>query len=142
MSNRVKDKPRWSEGIDSSATIDNLDALSKLVEICESYQKELGGVIEQAFLNCPDLKERYDELQLNLEVVTKKRCELIEVINKAVLESGESIKGEKLQAVFSKGRTSWDAKALEGYAIAQPDINELKKVGKPSVSIREVKDKS
>jgi len=139
MNNKVKDKPKLSTNIDSSEVIKNLGNLSKLIEICESYQKELGEVIEQAFLNCLDLKERYVEIQLNLEVMTKKRCELIEVINKAVLESGGSIKGEKLQAVFSKGRITWDAKSLSGYALAHPEINELKKVGKPSVSIREIK---
>jgi len=51
----------------------------------------------------------------------------------------ESIKGEQLQAVFSKARTTWDGKKLEGYAVAHPEIEKLKKTGSPSVAIREVK---
>ena len=72
----------------------------------------------------------------------KKNEGLTGVINKAILESGKSVKGELLQAIFSKGKTTWDTKALVGFALAHPEIDKLKKVGKPSVSIREVKDKN
>jgi len=138
MNNKVKDKPNWA-GQTKVIAIKNLGKLATLGEVLKSYQEELGKLIEQALLNCLDLKEEYDEIYQSLEVLTKDKLELIEVINKAVLESGESIQGEKLQAVFSKGRTTWDAKSLSGYALAHPEINELKKVGKPSVSIREIK---
>jgi hypothetical protein len=122
-------------------TIKKLDELAKINKVCESFQQELGGLIEQAFLNCPDLKERYDEIQQELEVLTPRRFANIKLITAYVLGKQESVKGELLQAVFSKGRTSWDTKKLEGYAIAHPELKELKKTGKPSVSIREVKEK-
>ena len=121
-------------------TIKKLDELAKINEVCVSFQQELGGLIEQAFLNCPDLKERYDEIQIELEALTPRRSVDIKLITAYVLGKQESVKGKNLQAVFSKGRTSWDPKALIGYAVAHPEINEFKKVGKPSVSIREVKD--
>ena len=53
----------------------------------------------------------------------------------AVLSHGASVKGE-YTAVFSRGRTSWDTKALNGYAAAHPEIEQFRKVGNPSVSIR------
>lgn len=59
-------------------------------------------------------------------------------IEEAILAHGKSVKGGKLQAVYSKGRTTWDGKLLEGLALAFPQLENARKVGQPSVSIREV----
>lgn len=56
-----------------------------------------------------------------------------------VERQGESVKGASLHAVYAKGRTSWDSKKLEGYAIAYPEILQARTVGKPSVSLRQIK---
>ena len=63
---------------------------------------------------------------------------LIAEIKADVLAHGETIKGKasNLQAVWSKGRVSWDSKKLDGYAAAHPEIAAFKTVGEPSVSIR------
>ncbi len=57
-------------------------------------------------------------------------------IKQATLAFGESVKGGSLLAVWSKGRVSWDDKGLVGFAIAHPEINRFRKVGKSSASIR------
>jgi hypothetical protein len=54
------------------------------------------------------------------------------------LTVGATIKGSHLMVVWSKGRTSWDAKKLEGMALLIPAINEARKEGEPTVSIRKV----
>lgn len=122
--------------------IENLGVLAKLKGLLENFQQELDELEDQAFLNCPDLNVRRHELIETIAVISGKAAGRVDKINIGVLEKGESIKGELLQAVFSKGRTTWDTPALAGYAIAHPELNKLKKVGKPSVSIREVKEKS
>jgi len=61
-------------------------------------------------------------------------------IKKRVLESKVSVRGAAYQAVYVKGRTTWDSKALSGYALAHPEIEKLRKKGKPSVSIRRNKE--
>jgi hypothetical protein len=58
------------------------------------------------------------------------------VVKEQTLTIGETQKGQFLQAVYMSGRVSWDTKGLEGLAIVIPEINNLKKVGEPSVSIR------
>jgi hypothetical protein len=63
---------------------------------------------------------------------------LREEIKADVLVHGGTIKGERFMAVFNKGRTSWDTERLEKYATAHPEVNEFKKVGEPSVSIRAI----
>ena len=57
-------------------------------------------------------------------------------VKAAVLELGETAKGDYLMAVFAKGRVSWDTKALDGYAAGHPEIAQFRKEGAPSVSIR------
>jgi len=61
---------------------------------------------------------------------------ITEEIKAATLQGGQSVKGGRFQAVYAKGRVSWDTKALDGYAAAHPEVAQFKKVGEPSVSIR------
>ena len=57
-------------------------------------------------------------------------------VKAAVVDAGASVKGEHLHAVYNKGRISWDTKGIAGYAVAHPEIEAFRKVGKPSVSLR------
>ena len=61
---------------------------------------------------------------------------LEDVIKTTTLEIGETVKAESLYAVYSKPRISWDTKGLAGFAVAHPEIEQFRKVGKPSISIR------
>jgi phage host-nuclease inhibitor protein Gam len=63
---------------------------------------------------------------------------LTEQIKAAVVAGGATVKGAHLQAVYTKGRVSWDSKILDGLAMVIPQIAEARKVGDPSVSIRKV----
>ncbi len=49
---------------------------------------------------------------------------------------GESVKGTNLQAIFIKGRQTWDNAELDKYAEKHPEILKFRKIGNPSVSIR------
>jgi hypothetical protein len=59
-------------------------------------------------------------------------------VKREVLQDCQTIKGTHLQAVYVRGRASWDGKALDGFAAAHPEILPFKKVGEPSVTIRAV----
>lgn len=59
-----------------------------------------------------------------------------DVVKAEVLKHGASVKGTALHAVYSKGRTTWDGKLLDGYAVAHPEVLPFRKVGEPTVSIR------
>ena len=60
-------------------------------------------------------------------------------IKAEVLNYGATVTGQFKQAVFVKGRVSWESKGLDGFAVAHPEINQFRKQGDPSISIREVK---
>ncbi len=53
-----------------------------------------------------------------------------------VIAHGASVKGERMQAVYTKGRVTWDVKALDGYAINHPELFAFRKEGEPSVRLR------
>jgi hypothetical protein len=63
-----------------------------------------------------------------------------EQVKAAVIETGETIKGTRYQAVYGKGRVSWD-KGLEDYLMGSDPaaLERYRKVSAPSVSIRTMK---
>ena len=60
-------------------------------------------------------------------------------IEESVLESGETVKGESLMAVWVSGKMTWNGKMLKKFAEEYPAILAASKVGNPSVSFRTVK---
>ena len=88
-------------------------------------------------------KRRLDDIEVEfaakITVAEANIAQLREHIRQDVLELGNTVKGEFMMAVWNKARTSWDTKALNGYAAAHPSLNDLRKTGKPSVTIRVVK---
>lgn len=78
------------------------------------------------------------EFQPMLDEAREKAIELEAQIKNAVLQHGASVKGQRYQAVWSKGRVSWDTKKLDGLMIALPQLKECRTEGLPSVSIRSV----
>ena len=61
---------------------------------------------------------------------------LQDVLRAAILARGASFRQGRVQAVFYPGRVTYDAKAMEAYAAAHPEVNEFKKVSKPFVQLR------
>jgi len=69
-------------------------------------------------------------------------CRCVEAAIKAdTLALGETVRGAAFQAVWNKGRQSWDAKGLTTYAEANPEILQFRKEGEPSVTLRRVSAK-
>ena len=106
------------------------------------------GVIEQekqALIDSiltPEIKAKIAEIDAEyapkLEALNYNKAQYETKLKALVLEAGETIKGQYHAFTWTKGRTSWDNKALEGYAAAHPEILAFRTVGDPSVSIRKV----
>ena len=117
--------------------------------------EQLANVEAQAALiniHFDDLRKTIltEEVQAQLAEIEAERAETIksvaagietlrEQIKMAVLANGSTVKGSMFQAVYVKGRDSWDTKALDGYATAHPEIMPFRTTGNPSVTIRGVK---
>jgi len=120
--------------------IEQLNQLVEIRDLVRGFELDLADVVEQALRSCPDKKARYEELKEHLDTARGMETTVTGSIKQSVLEIKESVKGSLLHAVYATGRASWDTKALEGYAVAHPEVFQFKKIGEPSVSIREVKE--
>jgi len=82
-----------------------------------------------------DIDSEYDP---KLDAIAQERAQLEAEVKNDVMVSGESVKGETYRASYVKGRISWDTKALDGYAVAHPEIEKLRTEGAPTVRIAKV----
>lgn len=104
----------------------------------DSKNAEKKALIESVI---PDeIKQKIAEIEAEfddkIEQLTQERADLEEEIRQEVLNNSRSIKGTFHSFSFTKGRTSWDTKMLNGLAETNPELNAARKVGEPSVSIR------
>jgi hypothetical protein len=55
---------------------------------------------------------------------------------------GRSFRGHRIAVVYSRGRVSWDTKALDSYARIHPEVLGFRKEGAPIISFRQRKHDS
>jgi len=104
----------------------------------DSLRLEKQAVIDTVLT--PEIKEKLAEIEAEfapkVEALSAENERLAAQIREQVLELGATVSGDFHQAIFTKGRVSWDTKALDGYAAAHPEVATFRKEGQPSVSIR------
>ena len=59
-------------------------------------------------------------------------------IKNAVKEVGKTVKGKFYQAVYVKGRVSWNTDMLDGMIAVIPQLAKARKEGEPSVTLRKI----
>lgn len=105
------------------------------------YQQEHENALNQFWNKMPfAFRDEFNALQTIYSVTmsnnNSRYCELEEVVKIKTILRGETTKNGNVQAVYSKGRTTWDGAKLSGYAVAHPEIDAFKKVGAPSAAIK------
>ena len=116
-----------------------LDQLAKLnadrEELIEERERAIRTLMPE------ELRQQLDEVaeafHQRVQGLDAERESLENAVRAQVLRGGETVKGAKLLAIFQEGKTSWDTKALDGYAAAHPEVAAFKKKGNPFVTIRE-----
>ena len=110
---------------------------TNLREIVKQQEEAIEALYTKKLKDAVDaVKETYSG---SINSLSKKITELENSIKESTKTIQHTVNGESLQAVWSKGRTSWNTDSLEGYAVVHPEILTFKTVGDPSVSIRERK---
>jgi phage host-nuclease inhibitor protein Gam len=123
-----------------------MDIKQKLDQLAElQAQKEYLALQKQALIDSvltAEIKAKLAEIDAEFapqsEAVDTNIDALTTEIKADVIQAGTSVKGTHCHAIYTKGRVSWDSKMLEGMAILIPQINDAKKTGEPSVSIRKI----
>lgn len=117
-----------------------LDELADLRSALDTIALEKQAVVDSILT--PELKAKLAEIDAEFagkaEVANGKSATLEAEIKELVKTGAETVKGTFLMAVWNKGRVSWDTKSLDGYAVAHPEILNLRKEGDPTVTIRKI----
>ena len=118
-----------------------LDQLAELQSAVDLLNLKKAEAIE-AILT-PAIKAAIAEVELEcapqLDEARQKISALEVAVKAAVIECGATVKGQRMQAVYMKGRITWNTKALDGYALKEPALLAFRTEGAPSVSLRAVK---
>jgi hypothetical protein len=119
-----------------------LDVLSNLHAQLNLLQSEKRRLIDESLP--AEYRTRISEIEQEFaqkEETARSNIESLAVeIRADTLAFGRSVRGSDYQAVWSRGRVSWDAKALSLYARAHSEILPFRKEGKPVISIRRIPD--
>jgi len=91
----------------------------------------------------PEVREQLEtieaEYQPKIDALREKLKSLEDEVKERVLNTGSTLKGNVVMAVYRRGSTKWDDKHLERLATEYPRILEAKVEGKPSVAIQRIK---
>lgn len=123
-----------------------MDAKEMLDRLAEyQAQRTIAEMDKQALIDSvltPEIKAKLADIEAEFAdkvgAVDQNINDLTAQVKQAVISEGQTVKGNYLQAVYMKGRVSWDTKTLEGLAIVMPKLLDAKWEGDPSVSIRRV----
>ena len=121
--------------------------LNELAELRASIQKasEEQSVLVQSVIP-QHVKERISEINAEyaprIADATARAAVLESQIRLNVMGVGQTVRGERLMAVYNHARVTWETKSLEAMAKFVPEILDYRLEGNPSVTIRERKGES
>lgn len=118
-------------------TREKLDKIAELQFAQGKREQEKQALIDSILTQ--EIKDKIAEIEAEFtktDNLTDTISILTNEVKQEVIALGETVKGASLMAVWSKGRVSWDTKALDGYITAHPELGKFRKEGEPSVSIR------
>lgn len=100
------------------------------------YDDQRAAILKAVQAELDALEAEYTPL---FETAAERTAALEAEIRAEVLLTGASVRGSRVQAVYARGRTSWDTAGLDAYAVDHPDVRDFKRQGAPSVSLRHLK---
>jgi hypothetical protein len=125
------------------AIAEKLKRLSSLYTERDALAAQKQALIDQVL--SPEIKKRLEEIDAEFAEKDEGAAANIEAlegeIKQDTLTLGETVKAAGFQAVWTKGRVTWDSKGLSAFSEGHPEILQYRKEGEPSVSIRRLQGK-
>ncbi|OAN40583.1 hypothetical protein A6A03_04560 [Chloroflexus islandicus] len=119
-------------------TIEELaDARDARAALAAAYDAKKADIMRQVADELAALDAEYTPLLAASDAQIKT---LEQDIRAAVLQHGASVRGSRMQAVYIRGRTTWDTKGLLRYAAHHPDVLVYRKEPAPTVQLRMIKE--
>ena len=120
------------------AIIDKLDRLADLNAQLERLDGDKQALVDQVLT--PEVKARLAEIDAEFERKSEAAGDKISSLEAEIkgetLAHGGTVRGAQYQAVWNKGRQSWDDRGLGAYSESHPEVLQFRKQGEPSISIR------
>jgi hypothetical protein len=117
---------------------EKLDRLAQLYAEREALGSRKQELIDQVL--APEVRDRLNDIEVEFSQKAEAATSNIETLESEIkaetLAHGESVRAAGIQAVWNKGRQSWDSKGLASYGEAHPEVLQFRKEGEPSVTIR------
>ncbi len=119
---QVVNKLKRLADLHAALDMTRLDYEAKRTEVLKKVQAELDAL--------------ESEYQPVLDAAQENASSLEAEIKNDVLLGGESVKSDLYQAIYVRGRVSWDTDGMDRYSRAHPDVLQFRREGDPSVAIR------
>lgn len=117
-----------------------LNAMSEIDVELEKINMEKERMIDSVLT--PEIRQQLQDIEAEFsdkQVSAKDRRNAMEIlVRNGVVGLGQSVVANRLQAVFTKGRYSWDKKVFDKLVKKYPEIEEIRTQGDPFVSIKKV----
>jgi len=117
---------------------EKLDRLGKLYAERDGLEAQKQSLIDQVI--SPEIRARVNDIEAEFLQKAQAAAANIDGLEAEVkgetLALGESVRASGIQAVWNKGRQTWDSKGLASYGESHPEILQFRKEGEPSVTIR------
>jgi len=121
---QVVNKLKRLADLHAAVDLTRMDYEAKRAEVLKKVQTELDA-----------LESEYQPL---LDAAQENASALETEIKNDVLLGGASVRTDLYQAIYVKGRVSWDTDGIDRYARAHPEVLQFRKEGQPSVTLRSV----
>ena len=121
---------------DIVAKLDELDAIHTAADVTRvDYDAKRAEILKKVQDELEALDAEFKPL---MNVSAQRIEELEDEIRQEVLKHGATVKSKsaRIQAVYMKGRVTWDTTRLDHYAAVHPEVMQYRKQGKPIIQIR------
>ncbi len=119
---QVVNKLKRLADLHAALDMTRIDYEAKRAEVLKKVQAELDAL--------------ESEYQPVLDAAQENASTLEAEIKNDVLLGGESVKTDLYQAIYVRGRISWDTDGMDRYARSHPEVLAFRREGEPNVSIR------
>src|SRR5262249_32283607 len=110
-----------------------IDVRRYVEEIRQKMEAERAEVLTPVQAQLAAIETKYAQ---RIQEANEAIAELESEIKAEVLQLGQTVRMGDVQAIFYRGRVTWDSKGLSQYAQLNPEVQQFRKIGAPSVAIR------
>lgn len=127
------DRPRKDQVVGKLNRLADLRAAVDLTRM--NYDAKRSEILKSVQAELDALEAEYQPL---LDAAQENAAALEAEIKNDVLLTGQSVTSDVYQAVYMKGRVSWDNDGINNYARTHPEVLKFRREGQPNVTLRTV----